>query len=171
MKPALLVTMLVGSLSTAACSEPVPAPAANAPDLDPIAFFTGTAEGQATLKTVMSAGQSVRVHSEGRSDGHGGLILVQHIVEGTKPERVRTWTMQPVEPGRFTGTLVPDAIGPVSITIEGARADIAYRMKSGMTVAQTLVLQPDARTIANRLLVKKWGIRVAELDETIRKTR
>ena len=166
----ILPAVLLAFLSTA-CADAQPQPRESGATLDPVAFFTGTAEGEATLHVVMSGKRSVRVHSEGRSDGNGGLILVQHIREGDKPERVRTWTMQPVAPGRYTGTLTPDAIGPVSIIMNGSRADIAYRMKSGMTVAQTLLLRADGRTIDNRLRVKKWGVQVAELDEVITKTK
>jgi hypothetical protein len=139
--------------------------------LDPIAFFTGTSKGEATLKVIASAPKPVRVQSEGRPDGNGGLILVQHIREGNKPERVRTWTMQPVAPGRFTGTLTPDAVGPVAVIASGPRAQIRYRMKSGLDVRQELALQADGITLLNRLSVSKWGVDVAELNEVIRKTR
>ena len=42
-------------------------------------------------------------------------------------------------------------------------------MKHGLTVQQQLAEQPDGRTILNRLVVSKLGVRVATLNETIRK--
>jgi hypothetical protein len=55
------------------------------------------------------------------------------------------------------------------VEVAGPRATIRYRMKSGLAVAQQLALQPGGRTLLNRLTVTKFGIRVATLDETIRK--
>jgi hypothetical protein len=42
-------------------------------------------------------------------------------------------------------------------------------MKHGLTVQQELAEEPDGRTILNRLVVSRLGVRVATLDETIRK--
>ena len=42
-------------------------------------------------------------------------------------------------------------------------------MKGGLEVRQQLALQSDGRTILNRLSVRKFGLEVAYLDETIRK--
>ena len=44
-------------------------------------------------------------------------------------------------------------------------------MKKGFMVRQELALQPDGLTVLNRLEVFKLGVRVAWLDETIRKER
>jgi hypothetical protein len=97
-----------------------------------------------------------------------GLRLTQRISEGTKKPRVRTWIMRPAGPGRFTGSLT-DAQGPVDITVTGPRAVIRYRIPSGMLIHQQLALQPDGRTILNRLKAYRYGVRLAVLDETIRK--
>ncbi len=165
------LALLPLTVAASACMAAAPLDADASKTLDPIAFFTGTSEGDATLKVIASGSKRVRVRSDGRSDGRGGLILVQRIREGDKPERLRTWTMQPVAPGRFTGTLTPDAVGPVSVTTSGPRAQIRYRMKNGMDVAQELALQSDGTTLLNRLSVSKWGMQVARLDEVIRKTQ
>ena len=159
------------SMAASACMAAAPLEADATASLDPIAFFTGTSEGDATLKVIASGSKPVRVRSAGRPDGQGGLILVQQIREGDKPERVRTWTMRPVGAGRYTGALIPDAVGPVEVTTSGPRAQIKYRMKNGLDVAQELALQADGVTLLNRLSVTKWGMGVARLDEVIRKTR
>jgi hypothetical protein len=46
---------------------------------------------------------------------------------------------------------------------------VRYRTPSGLRLQQQLALQADGRTIFNRLKAYKFGIRVAVLDETIRK--
>ena len=42
-------------------------------------------------------------------------------------------------------------------------------MKGGLKVDQKLTLQSDGRTLLNRLKVEKFGVRVATVEETIRK--
>jgi hypothetical protein len=93
---------------------------------------------------------------------------VQRIREGSRPERTRTWLMRSLGQGRFTGTLT-DAAGPVDIRVNGPRATIVYRTPSGLRIRQQLALQPDGRTLLNRLEAFKFGLRVATLDEEIRR--
>jgi len=57
----------------------------------------------------------------------------------------------------------------VNVSVVGPRAYIKYRMSEGLTVGQLLALQSDGKTLLNRLHVRKFGIRVATVDETIRK--
>ncbi len=161
---------LLLSLALTACSadasDPVAAPG---PALDPIAFFTGHAEGRATLHKLVGKPEVILVHSDGRSDGGGGVLLDQRIEEPGKPPRTRSWHLVPAGGGRFTGTLT-DASGPVSAAVAGPRLDIAYPMKGGLKAAQTLVLRADGKTLDNRLTVTKLGIQLAHLDEVIVKS-
>jgi hypothetical protein len=162
--PAFAGTTIL-ALALTACTS-VQLPAGPAP-LDPIAFFTGGTNGEGSLDTLIARPVRVTVSSLGFPE-HGGLKLIQRIEEGDKPLRVRTWTMTRVAPGRYTGTLT-DAQGPVSITVTGPRATIRYRTPSGLTIQQQLALQGDGRTLLNRLEAFQFGIRVATLDETIRR--
>ncbi len=50
----------------------------------------------------------------------------------------------------------------------GNRLHLAFRMRGGMMVDQWLTLSPDARVAQNRLIVRKLGMTVATLGETIR---
>lgn len=138
------------------------------PALDMIAFFTGKTQGEGELRVLLEAPKRITVDSVGRTDRKGGLILDQVIREEGKAARSRRWVMRRTAPGRFTGSLT-DAVGPVSVTVAGSEADIRYKTKDGLSVAQTLQLQPGGRTIANRMAVKKFGVRVARLEEAIRK--
>lgn len=153
------------TLTLTACTS-VELPAGPAP-LDPIAFFTGVTNGEGSLDTLIARPVPVSVSSLGFLE-HGGLKLIQRIEEGDKPDRVRTWTMRRSAADRYTGTLT-DAEGPVAITVAGPRATIRYRTPSGLRIQQQLALQPDGRTLLNRLEAYKFGIRVATLEETIRK--
>lgn len=76
--------------------------------------------------------------------------------------------MRSVGSNLYSGTLT-DAKGPVTVRTSGSRAIIGYTMKGGLQVRQQLALQSDGRTLLNRLDVQKFGVRVARLNETIRK--
>ena len=154
------------ALALAGCTS-VRLPAAEQAMLDPVAFFTGRSHGSGTLTIVMSGSTPISVESIGQPEP-GGLLLQQTIREDDKPPRVREWRIRRVAPNRYTGTLT-EAEGPVTLVTRGPRALIRYRMKNGTTVRQQLALQPDERTILNHLEVSKWGVRVAWLEETIRK--
>lgn len=149
------------------CANDSALPAAGSENLDPIAFFAGRSHGEGSLDTLLDSPVQVRVDSIGRVRGKT-LILDQTIRQGDKPPRGRRWTMRPVAPNRLSGTLT-DATGPVQVTTAGPRAYIRYTMKNGYQVEQQLALQSDRTTVLNRLDVMKFGLRVATLDETIRK--
>jgi hypothetical protein len=152
-------------MATGAATAQLPAP--SSATLEPIAFFTGRSQGEGIVDTLLGKPVKLLVESVGVRQGDT-LILEQTISEGAKPPRVRRWIMRPVAPGRYTGTLT-DAEGAVNVTVAGPRASIRYRMRGGLDVDQQLTLQPGDRTLLNRLHVKKFGIRVANVEETIRK--
>ena len=142
-------------------------PAAGSATLDPIAFFTGRSQGEGSVDKLLGRPVKLLVESAGRREGDT-LILDQTIRQGAKAPRNRRWIMRPVAPGRYTGTLT-DAEGPVNVTVAGPRASIRYRMRGGLDVDQQLTLQAGERTLLNRLHVRKFGIKVATVEETIRK--
>jgi len=147
-----------------ACAS-VQLPAGPAP-LDPITFFTGPSNGTGTLNPIVGKSSDVRVESLG-TPTPTGLRLIQRIKEGAKPERTRTWLIRRVQNG-YVSTLT-DAQGMVSVDVRGPRAFIGYTTPSGIRIRQQLALQSDGRTVLNHLEAFKFGIRVATLDETIRK--
>lgn len=163
-------TLLLPLLALSACTADAPAPPGADRTIDPVAFFTGHAEGRASLQELLSGPRPLQVHSDGRADGMGGVFLVQRIEQQDRPERTRSWHLVPAGPGRFTGTLT-DANGPVEATVDGPRLHIRYPMKGGLEVVQTLTLGPDGSSLDNRMSVTKFGLRVAHLEELIRKTR
>ena len=154
------------SLLLTACTS-TELPASSAPPLDLLAFFEGETRGDGVLNPIIGRSVPISVESRGTREGKG-LRLVQRITEGEKPTRTRTWIMVPAGPNRFTGTLT-DARGPVAITVEGPRATLSYRTPSGMRIRQELTLQEDGEFLFNQLSAYRFGIRVAVLNEVIRR--
>ena len=154
-------------LALAACAGPAPPPADERAKLDLADFFIGRSQGEGELRILLQSPQPIRVDSVGKRDRAGTLILDQRITKGAKSSR-RRWIMRPAGPNRISGALT-DAIGPVDVRMEGPRATIRYRAKDGFDIHQELALQSDGKTILNRLQASKFGLPVAELDETIRK--
>ena len=77
--------------------------------------------------------------------------------------------MHAVGSGHFTGSL-SDAKGPVDVVVVGDSATIRYTMKDGgLQVVQRVQLQPDGRTLSNHVDARKFGMRFATVEGTIRK--
>ena len=132
----------------------------------PIAFFAGDTVGEGLLKIGPTRIRTVHVVGHGDMDANGALTLVQRVREGYKPERTRTWHIRPLGGDRYTGTL-SDAAGPVSVTAERNALRITYVAKGGFGVEQRLFLQPGGQVALNQLVVRKLGVRIARLRETI----
>lgn len=162
-----LLLFSLAALALTSCSS-VRLPADSRVQFDPIRYFTGWSQGTGVLRVPLSSPTRIVVESEGTPLANGGLRLRQRVVQGEQAPRWREWRIQRVAPGRYSGTLT-DAAGPVTITANGPRAQIAYRMKNGMEVRQQLALQADRRTLLNHMTVSRFGVRIARMDETIRK--
>jgi hypothetical protein len=108
------------------------------------------------------------VASRGRAQPDGAIALDQTIWEEGKPARSRSWRLRQVAPGRYAGTL-SDAAGPITGEVRGGRLHLRFAMRGGMDVDQWLTLAPDGRSARNVLRVRKMGLTVAALEETIRK--
>ena len=141
--------------------------AAAATQFDPVDFFRGRTRGEGTLKIVFQKARPIRVDSVGTAARDGALILTQTIREGDKPPRVRTWRMRKEPSGGYSGTRT-DAVGPVRLTAENGAIRIRYRDKDNLDFDQRLVAT-SPRELRNRMTVKRFGVTVARIDETIRK--
>ena len=109
----------------------------------------------------------VDVKSEGRTEKDGTLLLIQRVHQQGQKERTRYWRLKRQSATHLTGTLT-DAAGPVAVDVVGNRARIRYRMKNRMSVEQWLT--PAGRnTVSNQMRVRRFGLVVARLNETIRK--
>jgi Protein of unknown function (DUF3833) len=154
-------------LALCGCNRNVLLPAAQNDSFDPVAFFEGHTHGEGELRKLIAKPVHVSVDSSGRLV-EGGLILDQTIREAGKPPSMRRWTIKRVAQDRYTGTLT-EAVGPVTADVVGPRAHIEYMMRHGLTVEQRLAQQTDGTTVLNRLTVRKLGVQVATLTETIKR--
>ncbi len=143
--------------------------AAAGPVFSPQAFFTGATVGEGTLRVALSRGRPIRVAGSGRVEPDGTLVLVQRIEQAGRRPRTRTWRLRPLDGTRFTGTLT-DAVGPVRAKVQGNRLHIRFTARGGLGVEQWLFLQPGGQVALNRMAVRKFGIPVASLRETIRRS-
>jgi hypothetical protein len=153
----------------AACtpSPEHPERAAAAPHFAVTAFFGGASHGEGMLKVTLRKPVAIHVRSFGRVD-RGTLILDQKIVEGAKPPRTRQWRIREVAPGRYAGTL-SDAAGPVTGDVSGNRLTLRFAMRGRLQATQWLTLQPGGRVALNGMAIRKWGVRIASLEERIAK--
>ena len=142
---------------------------ASAPQqLDMTQFFTGRTHADNIMRVSFKSPTKLIVDSVGGKGDRGDFVLIDTVHEGDKPVRTRKWVMRPNGDNRFTGSL-SDATGPVDIQVGGRRAIIRYTMSGGLHVTQQLDLQGDGRTLANKGVVRKFGLKFAGVEGTIRK--
>jgi len=154
----LLLLVLAGAASAA---DPDP-------KLDMTGFFTGKTHADNVIKIALHGPHKLIVDSVGGRNKEGEFILIDNVQEEGKPPRKRTWAMHPVAPNHFTGSL-SDASGPVDVTVAGSSAIIRYTMKDGgLKIEEQLTLQPNG-TLSNHVTARKFGLKFATVDGTVRK--
>jgi len=158
------VKLLAAALLLAASTAGAPAEPRT---LDMHAFFTGRTHADNNLHIIFHRSTKLIVDSVGHREGDQ-FILIDTVHEGDKPVRTRKWVTHEVGPGHFTGTL-SDATGPVDIRVSGDSATVRYIMNGGLQITQVMKLQPDGRTLSNNVDARKFGMRFARVDGTIRK--
>ncbi len=132
-------------------------------------FFVGRTEGSGTVQMIMAGSHKVRDVSRGHLDKSGALILEQIVYEEGKPTRRRSWRLARAGGNRITGT-ISDAVGPVTGEMKGNVLHLKYRAKeANAQVEQWITLHPNGRTASNRMVFRKWGLKAATLESTIRK--
>jgi hypothetical protein len=142
--------------------------AAQAATSAPERFFVGHTQGEGRVSVMLSGSHSVRVHSRGRMDRGGALILDQRVEEEGKPARNRVWRLVRSGTNRLTGTL-SDARGPVAGELDGNVLHLTYRLAEGPSVEQWITFAANGRTAHNRMTFRRFGMRVATVEETIRR--
>jgi hypothetical protein len=136
--------------------------------LDMLAFFTGKTHAENVMKIALKKPSRLIVDSIGGKGDKGDFVLIDTVREEGKPVRTRKWVMRPAGPNRFTGAL-SDAVGRVDVTVSGDSAVIRYTMKGGLKVEQQMQLQGDGKSLSNKVIVKKFGLKFARVEGTIRK--
>ena len=134
----------------------------------PLRFFDGRTEMISIVKVIMKKPYRTRTTGRGELLPDGSLALVQQVVEDGKPPHERDWRIRQVDADRFTGTM-SDAVGPVLIQRVGAEYRFKFKMRGNLAVEQWLTPAPGGRSARTRMLVRKFGMRVASSEGTIRK--
>jgi len=132
----------------------------------PVTFFTGTTVSRGNIKEMLSAAKPTRAVSVGTLQPDGSLIIEQTVEIGDDPVRNRTWRLREMDDGKITGT-ISDATSPVKGTISGNVMKLSYKLKGGLKVGQVLTIAADGKSCSNEMKVRKFGIVVARLSETI----
>jgi len=114
----------------------------------------------------LSAAKPTRAVSVGTLQPDGSLIIEQTVEIGDDPVRNRTWRLREMDDGKITGT-ISDATSPVKGTISGNVMKLSYKLKGGLKVGQVLTIAADGKSCSNEMKVRKFGIVVARLSETI----
>jgi len=156
------------TLVAAAAMALAGAATAPTPALDMTAFFSGRTHTENVLKIVFKRPARLVVDSVGGRGDRGDFVLLDTVREEGKPVRTRKWIMRPAGSNRFIGSLT-DATGPVDVTVNGRQVTIRYTMKGGLNVIQQMELQADGRTLSNHVVVRKFGLKFASVDGTVRK--
>ena len=142
--------------------------AAQAPGSALERFFVGRTEGSGTVHVIMSGRHAVRDRATGRMEG-GTLVLDQVVREEGKPARRRVWRLTRSGGTAVSGT-ISDARGRVTGQVSGNSLTLRYRLTEGPSVVQTITLQPGGRSASNRMTFRSWGVNVATVATTIRRT-
>ncbi|OYY76835.1 MAG: hypothetical protein B7Y43_13065 [Sphingomonas sp. 28-62-20] len=153
--------LLSGCVAMPRLERVAPAPHFAATD-----FFAGQTEGRATVKVILRTRHPVAVHGTGHLEPDGSLVLDQMVEEAGQPAKKRQWRIRETAPDHYTGTL-SDAISGVTGVTRGNRLVLRFTMKGGYRAKQFLTLRPDGQSAHNVMVVRKFGITVAVLDEII----
>lgn len=153
-------------LSAAALSVPARAPAA--PLSDPLRFFEGKTESVGVMKMIMKRPYRVRSIGQGKIVGDGSLVLVQQVRDEGEPPKERVWRIRQVGPGKFSGSM-NEASGPVIIEQVGDRYRFRFKLRGNLSVEQWITPNNGGKSGASKLIIRKYGVKVASSDGTIRK--
>lgn len=135
---------------------------------DPGAFFTGRTTSEGTLSQIFSATRTTRVSTFGTRQRNGDMVLEQDVTIGDEPTRHRVWRLRETTPGRFTGT-ISDAADDLEGTLSGDTLTLTYTMDNHLGVHQVITVNPGGQSASNVMRIKRFGITVARLRETIRR--
>ncbi|WP_353216754.1 DUF3833 family protein [Sandarakinorhabdus sp.] len=136
------------------------------PQFDVAAFFAGRTQGRGILKIAMRRTEPVSVDGSGQTAADGMILLDQGVRQGNRDIKRRQWQLRAIGPGRYAGTL-SDAAGPVVGEVTGNVLHLRFALKGGFKADQWLTLQPGGNEARNVMIIRKFGMPVARLDEVI----
>lgn len=139
-----------------------------APLDNPLRFFEGRTESVGIMKMIMKKPYRVRSLGVGKIATDGTLHLVQKVHDDGEPPKERVWRIRQVGPGKFTGSM-SEAKGPVVIEQVGDGYRFRFKIKGNLSVEQWLIPNADGKSGSSKLTIRKYGMKVASSDGTVRK--
>jgi len=135
---------------------------------DPLRFFEGRTETISTVKVFTKKPFRSRSTGRGKLLPDRSLDLIQRVEDEGQPPRERRWKIRQLGPGRFAGTM-SEAVGPVTIdeTPKGYR--FRFKLKDHMSVEQLLTPIGSGNAARTVTTVRKFGLKVARSEGTVRK--
>lgn len=161
----LAALLLVGCASL----EP-PAFAGAEPELDPVAYFEGPTVSWGVFEDAGRPTRRFKGDLVGHREGNA-LVLMQRIRFDDGSTRQRRWRMWRAGPHEFHAT-APGVIGVARGEAYGNafRWDYVLQVDADNRLTRVrmqhwMYLAGDGRTLVNRVVIRKFGIRVAEVTE------
>ncbi len=167
--PSLFIALGLLTLYLGACA-PAATPKASQLTFNPLKAFSGRSHGDGTLSVIFQDPQPYHVESRGFAQADGNFRLNQTVKFAGKPPQQRYWLLREVSPKDYTGTL-SDAEGSVAGHTAGPQFRLAYALPGGLTMHQTLTLEPGGKLIDNVGRITFLGLKVGYLHETIERKR
>lgn len=103
------------------------------------------------------------------------LVLQQHFTFADGRTQDRGWRVRRLDAHRYEAT-ANDVIGTARGEVFGATFHWRYTVAlapgnplSHVVLEQWMTLLPDRRTVLNRGIIRKWGLRVGSVSEVFRR--
>lgn len=167
---AAMAALALGGCSTASIDDY----RGTRPTFDLKSYFDGPVTAQGTFQD--RSGKVIRrftVQMNASWQGDTG-VLDEHFSYDDGEKQRRVWTLKKLPDGRYTGT-ADDVVGQASGRTEGFALfwDYTLRLPVDGTVYEVRfddwMYQLDERTVLNRSVMSKWGIKLGEVTLFFRK--
>jgi hypothetical protein len=161
-----LIALLAGCASTL----PPAAFAKTTPSFDPIKFWTGHTSSWGVIENLDGDPTSIiSTTTDGTPEGADGLHMIQHVFHGNEVT-ARDWHIRRISPGHFEAT-ANDVLGAVHGSTSGRTLHWNWTLQTkpgnplfNVTMDQHMYLA-DNGTLMNRTIIRKCGLRLAEISE------
>ena len=163
---------LCGALLMAGCAAPLgPAAfAATTPAFDPVAFWAGHTSSWGVIENRDGAPTAIiTTTTDATPEGTDGLHMVQRVVHDGETT-VRDWHFRRLGKGQFEAT-ANDLVGTARGSTSGRTLHWTWTLATrpgnwlyNVTMDQWMYLADD-RTLMNRTVITKFGVRLAEVSE------
>lgn len=166
------------ALLLGACSSMEPRDfARTTPAFSPDQYFEGRTESRGFFETRGGEPRATfSTHATGHRDGDA-VALHQEFTYSDGRKQERRWRIRRLDARRYEAT-ANDVVGVARGEVFGSTFHWRYKVAlspgnpfSNVALEQWMTLQPDRRTVSNRAIIRKWGIRVGMVTETFRREK